>query len=116
MNVLKVSYGQKPYVAELDRNSGSIASINDSFRHFAEDVQLWSFYETVPSNLVLTSAIIVDKGSANLGYAKERTSLLNADHRGVCKFDLPTDPNYKTLRNAFVTTVDSILLDGETIL
>lgn len=35
--------------------------------------------------------------------------LLNADHRGVCKFDQPTDPNYKTLRNAFITTVDSIL-------
>ncbi|KAL9633201.1 MAG: hypothetical protein Q9164_004842 [Protoblastenia rupestris] len=109
MNILKVSYGQKPYVTELDRNSGSIASINDSFRHVAEDLQLWSFYETVPSNLVLTSAIIVDKASAHLGYPKERTSLLNADHRGVCKFELPTDSNFRTLRNAFVTTVDSIL-------
>lgn len=116
VNILKVSYGQKPYVTELDRNSGSIASINDSFRHFAEDLQLWSFYETLPSNLVVTSAIIVDKVSANLGYAKERTALLNADHRGVCKFDLPTDPNYKTLRNAFVTTVDSILSEGKTII
>jgi hypothetical protein len=112
MNILRVSYGQKPYVAELDRSSESIASINDSFRHLAEDVQLWSFYETVPTNLVLTSMIIVDKASATLGYAKERTSLLNADHRNICKFDLPTDPNYKTLRNAFITTVDSILSEG----
>jgi hypothetical protein len=87
-------------------------SINDSFRHLTEDLQLWSFYETVPSNLVIKNAMIVDKASAILGYAKERTSLLNADHRGVCKFDQPTDPNYKTLRNAFITTVDCILSNG----
>ncbi|KAL8699347.1 MAG: hypothetical protein Q9201_006059 [Fulgogasparrea decipioides] len=109
MNIMKVSFGQKAFVGELDRNSASIDSINDSFRHHAEDLQLWSFYETVPSSLILTSTLIVDKASATLGYAKERTSLLNADHRGVCKFDLPGDPNYKTLRNAFVTTIDAIL-------
>lgn len=113
MNIMKVSYGQKAFVSELDRSSGSIASINDSFRHFADDLQLWSFYESVPSNLVITNMLIVDKASATLGYAKERTSLLNADHRGVCKFDLPSDPNYKTLRNAFITTIDSILSESK---
>ncbi|OCK74785.1 hypothetical protein K432DRAFT_429827 [Lepidopterella palustris CBS 459.81] len=108
-NILKVSYGAKPFVTELERNSESIASINDSFRHFAEDLQLWSFYETFPSNLMLTKAIIVDKASAILGYPNERSSLLNADHRGVCKFDQQTDRNYQTLRNAFITTIDTIL-------
>lgn len=107
-NIMKVSYGQKAFVSDLDRNSGSICSINDSFRHFAGDVQLWSFYETLPSSLVITNVLIVDKASATLGYARERTSLLNADHRGIGKFDLPSDPNYKTLRNAFITTIDSI--------
>lgn len=75
VNILRVSYGQKPFVMELDRNSRSIASINDSFRHLAEDLQLWSFYETIPSNIVIKNAMIVDKTSAILGYAKERTSL-----------------------------------------
>ena len=112
---MKVSFGQKTFVSELDRNSESISSTNDSFRHYAEDLQLWSFYETLPSSLVLTSAIIVDKVSATLGYAKERVSLLNADHRGVCKFSLPSDPNYKILRNAFITTVDTILSESITI-
>ena len=111
-NILKISYGPKQYVSDLRRNSGSIAAINDSFRHHVEDVQLWSFYEALPSNLLVTSALIVDKVSATLGYAKERTSLLTADHRGIVKFDLPSDPNYKTLRNAFITTIDSILSDG----
>ncbi|KAL9046744.1 MAG: hypothetical protein Q9214_000500 [Letrouitia sp. 1 TL-2023] len=109
MNVLKVSYGQKAFVAELERNSGFINSTNDSFRHYAENLQLWSFYETFPSQIVLTNAVIVDKSSATLGYAREHISPLNADHRSVCKFDLPSDPNYKTLRNAFITTIDIIL-------
>jgi len=115
VNVLKVSYGTKPFVTELDRNSESIASINDSFRHYAQDLQLWSFYETVPSNFVLTNVIIVDKASATLGYAKERVSLLNADHCTICKFDQQTDPNYRTLHNAFITTIDTIISEGNTI-
>ncbi|GKZ88791.1 hypothetical protein AnigIFM59636_009325 [Aspergillus niger] len=108
-NVLRVSFGPKPFVLELERNSDSIQSINDSFRHVADHLQIWSFYETLPCSFMLTSAIIVDKTSATLGYSRERCSLLNADHRGVCKFDSPTDPNYMTVRNAFVTTIDSIV-------
>jgi hypothetical protein len=115
VNILKVSYGTKPFVTELEHNSESIASINDSFRHYAEDLQLWSFYETVPSNFVLTKVIIVDKASAIGGYAKERKSPLNADHCSICKFDQQTDTNYRTLREAFITTIDTILSDGNTI-
>ena len=109
MNILKISYGQKAFISDLERNSSLISSTNDSFRHYAEDLRLWSFYETFPSQIVLTSALIVDKSSATLGYAREHISPLTADHRGVCKFDLPSDPNYKTLRNAFITTIDTIL-------
>jgi len=113
-NILNVSYGQKPFVAELSRNSESIASINDSFRHLAGDLQLWSFYETDPSNLVVTQAVIVDKTSATLGFPNEKSYPLNADHRGVCKFFRQTDPNYQTLRNTFSTTIDRISLDSNT--
>ncbi|KAL8792668.1 MAG: hypothetical protein Q9195_004728 [Heterodermia aff. obscurata] len=108
-NILKVSYGQKAFVSDLEPNSSLINATNDSFRHHAEDLQLWSFYETFPSQILLTNALIVNKSSATLGYARERISPLNSDHRGVCKFDLPSDPNYKTLRNAFITTIDTIL-------
>ncbi len=61
---------------------------------------------------MVSEAIVVDKVSATLGYPNERTALLNADHRGVCKFDRTSDPNYKTLRNAFSTTIDSITAEG----
>lgn len=108
-NILKISYGPKSFVTALERNSESIESINESFRHFADDLQLRSFYETVPLNLVfLTKEIIVDRSSAILGYRNERPVPLNADHRSICKFDTPSDPNYQTLRHAFIATLDSI--------
>lgn len=112
MNILKISYGQKAFVSDLKLNSSLINSINDSFRHHAENLQLWSFYETSPCRISLTSAIIVNKSSATLGYAREHISPLNTDHRGICKFDSPSDPNYRTLRNAFITTIDTILLQS----
>lgn len=107
-----VSYGAKPFVAELNRTSETIIPINDSFRNFAGDLQLWSFYETTPSTIIGVDTMIVAKSSATLGYAKEHSSLLNADHRGICKFDSKTDSSYQTLRKSFITTIDSILLEG----
>lgn len=111
-SILRVTYGQKPYVNDLERNSSLISTVNDTFRHYAQDLRLWSFYETLPTNVLLSNALVVDKFSAILGYAQERTALLNADHRGVCKFDKPSDPNYKTIRNALSTTVDLIAAEG----
>lgn len=99
---------RKPYVSDLVRNSSSIAAINDAFRHYMDDLQLWSFYETLPT----TIGIIVDKQSATLACKHERVMLLNADHRGVCKFDSQSDPNYRTLRNALVSTLDTIISEG----
>ena len=112
-NILRVSWGQKPFVNDLEPNSGMISGINETFRHYAQDLQLWSFYETLQSNLIVYNAMVVDKSSATLGYAHERIALLNADHRGVCKFERPSDPNYKTVRNAFNTTVDTIITEGK---
>lgn len=111
-NILKVTYGQKPYVNELERSSGLLSAVNDTFRHYAQELQLWSFYETLTTNILLSNAIVVEKSSAILGYAHERTALLNADHRGVCKFDQPSDPNYRTLRNALSGTADAITTEG----
>jgi hypothetical protein len=106
-NILR-AYSSRPYVGDLERNSGALQSINDEFRHYSGDLKLWSFYETLKTNIGVTSALIVDKDSATLGYREERTMLINANHRGICKFDQPTDPNYKILRNALVSTVHSI--------
>lgn len=85
-------------------NSDAIQVINDGFRHAYQGVQLWSFFETMPTSL----GLIVEKDSAVLDLPGERVQLLNADHRNVCKFDDPSDSNYCTLRNAFISTIDSI--------
>jgi hypothetical protein len=112
-NILTISYGQKAFVSELSHDSTTIASINDSFRHHAGDLQLWSFYETDPTRFLGFQAIIVDVTSATLGLQNETCLPLNADHRGVCKFQFEDDSNYKTLRSSFVTSIDKIFADGK---
>lgn len=105
-NILKiaVSHGSKPYVDSLVPKSDAIQVINDGFRHAYQGIQLWSFFETVKTSV----GLIVEKDSAILDLPGERVQLSNADHRHVCKFDDPSDSNYCTLRNAFISTIDSI--------
>jgi WD40 repeat protein len=112
-NALKSSglMSARPYINDLTRNSVSLQVINDEFRNHADRVKLWSFFETIQTNFGFQSALVVDKASAVLGYKHERTQLLNADHRGVCKFDSPSDPNYVTLRNALVAVSEDLLVD-----
>ena len=52
--------------------------------------------------------LIVEKGSAILGLPGERVQQLNADHRHACKFDDPSDSNYRALLNAFGAAISSI--------
>ena len=60
----------------------------------------------------IISSLIVDPDSATLGYRKEKQIPMNADHRSICKFDTSSDPNYVTLRNALVSTVDDTCKGG----
>ncbi|KGO68203.1 hypothetical protein PITC_038700 [Penicillium italicum] len=104
-NLLKVAY-DRAYVGDLEPNSGAIQVINDEFRHFSVGLELWSFYET--QNMKLFSSLIVDPESAVLGYREEKQIPMTADHRSICKFDTPEDPNYALLRNALASTVSKI--------
>ncbi|KAK3291007.1 uncharacterized protein B0H64DRAFT_411125 [Chaetomium fimeti] len=108
-SMLAVGWGKKPFLGDLTPNSTVLSAINDTFRHFAPELRLWSFYETVPMRGVgFISRIVVDKHSGTLGYPKEEITAMDADHRQVCKFESPADPNYKLLRNALATAVDLI--------
>lgn len=106
--ILEITFSSRDYVGELERGSGAIQSINDEFRKYANDLELWSFYETEKLTVGLFGAFVVDPDSATLGYREERQIPMNADHRSICKFDKPTDSNYVTLRNALASTVNSI--------
>ncbi|KAI5921326.1 hypothetical protein F4810DRAFT_344137 [Camillea tinctor] len=107
-NILQVTWGTKPFVSDLLPNSVTLSEINDSFRHYAGDLHLWSFYETVPMNAKILNKLVVEKHSATLGYSNEEISAMDADHRHVCKFDNKLDPNYRKLRNALCTAIDII--------
>lgn len=104
-NLLRVVY-DRPYIGDLEPNSGAIQVINDEFRHFSAGLELWSFYET--QNMKLFSSLIVNPESAVLGYREEKQIPMTADHRSICKFDTPEDPNYALLRNALASTVRKI--------
>lgn len=107
-DILQITYSSRAYIADLERGSGAIQSINDEFRQYSGDIDLWSFYETQKLNKGVFSTLIVDPDSATLGYREEKQMPMNADHRSICKFETPTDRNYITLRNALVSTVNSI--------
>ena len=76
-NVLGISgvLSAKPYVRDLERNAASARIINDNFRMSVDDdVFLWSFFETIRTNLGVTSSLIVDRESATLGEQYSRVS------------------------------------------
>ena len=113
-NILHIAHSSRAYVADLERGSGAIQTINDEFRNYSMDIDLWSFYETQKLKIGVLSTLIVDPDSATLGYREEQQMPMNSDHRSICKFETPQDPNYMILRNALASTVHSISKLGTT--
>ncbi|KAH7157921.1 hypothetical protein B0J13DRAFT_650700 [Dactylonectria estremocensis] len=107
--ILKASTGSRPYVTDLNRNSGMITSINDAFRHHTDKLHLWSFYETMKTKKAGNSMMVVDRESAVIGAAHEHVNPLNADHLSVCKFESPSDSNYILLKNSLAKAAEDIL-------
>lgn len=109
--VLRISTIHHPraYISHLEQSSELLALLNDTFRHYISELILYSFYETQPTSLGIRSAMIVQRESAVLGYPGEHIALLNANHRGVCKFESPADNNYITVRNALQTINQAIV-------
>lgn len=52
-NILRVTPGGCPknYVAELEKNSGSLQDINEQFRNMCGNLELVSFFETMKTNI-----------------------------------------------------------------
>ncbi|KAH3625370.1 hypothetical protein KXV56_004716 [Aspergillus fumigatus] len=105
-NILNITYSSRAYVSDLKRGSDAIKSINHEFSKHSKDIDLWSFYETQKLNIGVFRVLIVDPDSATLGYRKEKCIPLNADHRSICKFEAPNDPNYILIRNALAVTIN----------
>ncbi|KAL9003079.1 MAG: hypothetical protein Q9188_004032 [Gyalolechia gomerana] len=106
--ILNITSGSRPFVTDLHRNSLATQSINDEFPQYSQKLQLFSFYETLPTNYAIGKSLIVDKDLATLGYVNERTAYLNANHRDICKYADQSDPNYRTVRNALASIVEGL--------
>lgn len=111
-NILQVAASAPAFVTDLVRGSHALQSINDEFRQYSADVDLWSFYETQKLRAGALSTLIVDPESATLGYREEKQMPMNADHRSICKFDDPSDQNYVIIRNSLVSTIKKIAVKG----
>ncbi|KAI0549867.1 NACHT and WD domain protein [Xylaria curta] len=107
-NILKATALSRDYVGDIETGSAALRSINDEFRQYSRDVSLWSFYETEKLSVGFLNVLIVNPDSATLGYPDEKQIPMNVDHRSICKFDGPSDPNYIILRNSLAVTVNAV--------
>lgn len=98
----------KAYVTELTRNSPTIDELNESFRHYASKLEIFSFYETLGTQIGPMNVMILEKQSSVLGYEKETVKPLNANHHDVCKFTGPDDSNYRSVRDALRSIVNTL--------
>ena len=66
-NILKASPGgsAKNYVADLEKQSGSLQDINEQFRNICGNLRLISFHETIRTNLGAGIKKMVIARSAN---------------------------------------------------
>jgi len=106
-------HSPKKYIRELDPRSATLDDLNDSFRHFAPKLQIFSFYETVATAIGPVSPTIVEKWSAVTGYPNETSAPLAADHHTVCKFTGPGDPNFVAVIGALRRIVETLTSEDE---
>ena len=99
--VLTASFqSPKNFITDLNKNSSALEELNEQFRHVAPRISIISFYETLATPIGPTRMQVLEKDSSILGYPKEVSKALNADHHDICKYSDPEDPNYISVRNA----------------
>lgn len=101
-------HSSKDYIAELTTGSTTIDELNESFRHHASRLRIFSFYETLSTPVGPRNVMILEKTSSLLGYPNETTQALNANHHDVCKFTHTEDPNYVSVRGALRSVIKEV--------
>ncbi|KAH7309170.1 NACHT and WD domain protein [Stachybotrys elegans] len=106
--------GSKQYESELLKNSFTLQKLNEQFRHVAPKLDIVSFYETQPTHVGTRSPrlLVLEKDSSVLGYPGELSKGLDADHKGICKYDSPQDPNYVAVKNILQALVSKMISPG----
>ncbi|KAK3955687.1 hypothetical protein QBC32DRAFT_395282 [Pseudoneurospora amorphoporcata] len=100
-NLLQYSFqAKKDFISDLKKNSPAIDEINESFRHVAPKLSIYSFYETLETTIGPKKVMILEKDSSVMGYSDEVSIPLTADHHDVCKYSSREDHNYKSVVSA----------------
>lgn len=102
----------RDFIADLNKSSPALEELNEQFRHVAPKLSIWSFYETLATPIGLMRMMVLDKDSSILGYTKEISRPLDADHHGICKYSSPDDSNYVSVRNALSSLVKQLRSRG----
>ncbi|KAI1741935.1 hypothetical protein F4680DRAFT_446481 [Xylaria scruposa] len=105
-------HSPKDYVMELARKSPTIDELNESFRHHASKLHIFSFYETLSTSIGPLSTMVLEKDTAVLGYPRETPQPLSANHHDVCKFQSREDANYLSVLGALRSVVEPDLPDS----
>jgi WD40 repeat protein len=116
--ILAVSFqSPKIFIMDLNKGSPAIEEINEQFRHIAPRLFLVSFYETLATSvkLIPIKIMVLDKDSSVLGYPREISRDLAADHHDVCKYSSRDDPNYVIVRNMLQTLMRDLRSKGMNI-
>ena len=95
----------KNFIMDLNKSSPALEELNEQFRHIAPKLSIVSLYETLATSVGLKKVVVLEKDSSILGYPKEVSRALDADHHDVCKYSSPSDSNYVIVRNALQTLV-----------
>ena len=105
-NVISLSLGPGAVVHNLTRDSLFLETINMQFPDLCRDVQLFSFFESKPTNPAV--GLVVEKQGAVMNCANESKMHINADHRNTVRFSSVQDPSYIKIRNALATCIARI--------
>ncbi|RYP55765.1 hypothetical protein DL771_012356 [Monosporascus sp. 5C6A] len=105
--VLALAPGSRPFVKDLSPQSAMLQSINEAFPRYSQNLQLFSFYETLPMYYGIGKGLIVEKHCAVMNYPNERRTYLDANHRDVARFSARSEPSYVLVRNALAMAIEN---------
>lgn len=89
--------------------STAAEGINIQFQHVASNLSMWSFFETLETDILDPPTLLIDRASSLLGYPGEIEVALEADHNNVCKFSSPDDASYLKVLGGLKAIVKDVL-------
>jgi hypothetical protein len=63
LSVSIFNHSPKQYIAELKANSPTLQEINEQFRNIATNLQIISFFETMPTSIGLKKVVLISSNA-----------------------------------------------------